>query len=1067
MVRCRVTNNLQIYDFYFNFAKKNKIMKGFLESVAEGYACAFKGCLDKVTFVMPNKRSGSFLLRELSTYCGSPVVAPRIVTITDFVADITEGVVNHRMPSLFLLYDCYKALSDVGDMDFDKFNAWGETVLNDFNEIDMAMVDPAAIFKNVNDYNSIRTDFLDDDQKKVIEKYFGYSYQEGAREGRDTFWKTFEGIEEVGEDGNIRKRYYALWQVLYPLYTLFKKRLAEEGLTTSGGAFREAVEKLEGGHEPYPGEKIVMVGFNALTEAERRIFTALRNMEVEIKGKKIPKADFIWDPVSELLAGEDDPAVRFVGCNMEEGRFPSPEWMRPYLDMSRPDSAPNVEVIAVPSNVMQAKVISACLSSSLGERQEEVSNARVAVVLPDENLLLPLLYSLPEDLSNPNLTMGYPLRHTPVVSFVGLLRRMQARVRNVNGHPEFFFEDVADLLGHPYAKIIFGSERIGRYIAKMNEEKRITVAPDTTVKLGEASSVVFRSVKDENPDVVIRYISDILELVRARLSDNCETFLRTKVENSFIDSFMRALVLLSECIHRYDTNVSALGVFRLAERQIARETVPFEGEPLRGLQVMGLLETRALDFKYVFMPSMNDKVMPRRSRTVTFIPNALRIDFGMPPANYQEELFAYYFYRLAGRCSKLTLTYDSRSGDNRGGGVSRYVLQLRYLADKIDIREVEAQFSMPEVKKERRTIEKSGPIMDKLMMYRPGARSPKGEKPKNFSASALSKYGNCPLNFLFNNVAGLYLEPDPIETINHLDLGSIVHKVMERLYLRQGGKPKGLNDPPISITEDFLQGLLDEVTPAGESLIKAETRWAINKIHFRLKEERDDMNRELRGSSVIVSEYIENMVRSIIRHDMRLAPFLLFGSEIKLEYEYPLPDGSKVNFKMEIDRLDQVGNELRIVDYKTGKVHLDASRMHEVFDGTGKASNILQLGIYGMILEAMAKDNEIAIKGWKPEDIAEKLKLVIYNIPAMRMFDMTGKEESNNKRENSPKVGVGHPTLSALMDYVDEEGAGFKESLDTVLMEIMDPETPFSAVPNAERCRYCEYKIRCENIKNA
>lgn len=1053
-------------------------MKGFLESVAEGYHSRYSTDLSRLVFVMPNKRSGSFLLRDLSRLCTSPLVGPRVITISDLVAEISALVPASRLAALFLLFDCYRKMKGDDAADFEEFMSWGEAVMSDFNEIDMQMVDADEIFKNLKDFKDIRTDYLTEEQRRVIERYFRYRVSEND-DRADSFWvKYAESEEDEGEEASteVKRKYRSLWQMLNPLYKKFKKELADKGLMSSGGAYRTAAEKLEEGFDPFPGDKLVFVGFNALTESERRIFKSLKKREVELNGDTEPKADFVWDPVSRLLAGEDDPAVRFVALNMESDMFPSPQWLDEFLEESRPDKAPDFEVVSVPSNVLQVKLISNRLKS-LREKisEENIQNARVAVVLPDENLLLPLLYSLPEGYKNPNLTMGFPLKHTPPVSFVALLRRLQARMRKrKDGTCEFYYGDVKDVLAHPYSHLIFGQGKIADFLKEQNQAKRINVPMDDVVEgLGEPADKIFRAVSDDQPRAVLVYISDILLHIRSRLLEKNTTYLRSKVETAFINTYLNALQILDSGISEYDTKMKALTVMRLAERIVAGESVPFEGEPLQGLQVMGLLETRALDFDYVLMPSMNDKVMPRRGGGNTFIPSLLRIAYGLPPANYQEDLFAYYFFRLAGRCKKMVLTYDARSNDNRNGGISRFIFQLLHLTDpeKVKIERVEARFDPDEGREaiQSREEKKVPEIMERVNRY-----FDKSADQKNISASALKNFGQCPLRFLYQNVMEIPVEEEEMETISAADNGTIIHEIMENLYLKHVGKPEESHivlNPPKRITPDDLKQLLVKKTPDGESVIVAETKRAINHVHFKINENPEAY--PVTGSAAELVDQIVSLVEGIIRFDMEAGGLVLHGCEIKETIAYPVTGYDRpINFKMVIDRLDEVDGFLRIVDYKTGSTHLVAQDLMEVFEASSSSYQILQLALYARLLERMAMEDvknekgtrkRVEISGFEPSEIAEKLKMHVYHIPSIN-------KKTKQDRKNgivSPKIGdIKIETLSQLKEIEtdEDEPRNFDAMLDAMLDEILNPEIPFVSRPSERTCRYCDYKLRCETV---
>lgn len=1063
---------LQSYIFFSTFVMlsvdKFYKMKQFLEIVARGYMERYPD-ISRLTFVMPNIRSGSFLMRNLNELSAAPMLSPRIVTISDFINDNIEGVVDSRIDLIFRLYESYCKLQKGNvKMTFEKFSSWGETLLSDFNEVDMHVVDVSEMFKNVVDLNSIKSHFLTDEQKEVMEEYFGYSTLR-LEEDLKKFWETFDGNSERdevesgshGRKGELRSKYKTLWQMLWPLYKEFKSNLADAGLNTTGGAYREVASKVEKGYEPYRGEKIIFVGFNALSESERRIFKALKSMRVDIGNGRESKADFVWDRVSEVMSRDDDPAQKFIHLNSRADKFPTPDWMQELLQLNVPDRVPEIEVIAVPSNVMQVKVAAEELVKISGSvSEEEIRQARVAIILPDENLLLPLLYSLPEEYPNPNLTMGFPLRQTPVASFARLMGNLQRHSRHESKHDVYFFEDVKDILSHPYSRVLFDGEKINKFISIYENKKRVVVTSEELGSLGDNSVLLFQCLPaNEKPVTVLKYINAVFESIYRNINVENAAVMHADVERTYISTYLDALHRLELCMSNYDIVVTPAGMFNLADRLISGETVAFEGEPLEGLQVMGVLETRCLDFDRLIMLSVNEKVMPRVGRNNSFIPNVIRVAYGMPPANYQEEIFAYYFFRVIGRSRKSVLTYDSRTGEGKGAGPSRYLLQMKYLPGEIDMKERETSFGMPSRREYPIRIEKNEDIRARLGRFVKGSPLGEGETAKNFSASALNHYNNCNLKFLFQSVMDLYIEREKIESIDAIDMGSIIHEAIENLYMP--GNTNRLLDHPVMMTRDKLEALLDKRTPKGELLIEEAIRKAILRIHFKVREK--DLEREkLRGSAAILVENFVEYVKNIIRHDIEKAPFRLWGCEIKGEVELPLCDGRIVKIKMVIDRIDQLGESdpdapFRVIDYKTGGVHLKIGSLEEAFSDSYTTDYVFQLALYAeMLIKSLREGEKLKLpEGMDLDKFEQTLQLRIYNIPKM----------TGGKGEEMPEIGgCKIDCFSKFREVERESGLTFLQLLDSRIREILSPEVKFEAEVNDSNCRLCDYRLRCEML---
>ena len=1060
-------------------------MKHFLEIIAAGYAKKYKD-LSRLTFVMPNKRSGYFLLRYFQQLYDEPVLAPQIVSITDFIARSIPAICDSRLDLLFRLYESYRRVQDNFNMSFEKFSTWGDTMLGDFNEVDMHMVTPDELFKNVADLNYIRTDFLSEEQKKVMVEYFGCSPDEMFKEAQ-RFWKGFDrldgDVKNPGEKRGSRKEFLSLWQLLPLIYKDFKKNLKEAGLTTEGGAYREAAERIENGYEPFRGDKLVFVGFNALAESERRIFFALKHMKVVIDGNTERKADFVWDIISNNIVDYKNPAVKFVRINARDDNFPSPEWLVPDLYLNLPDHKPKVEVVAVPSNIMQVKVASEILDHWKTSLRQPVSSgdalqnpdcsekdsvslppdSHIAVVLADERLLLPLLHSLPKEYPDPNLTMGFPLKHTSVISYASLLRKLHMHSRYSEHEDIFLFEDVRDLLSHPYSHVLFTSTDIWKVISNVEDSRRLIVSSAVLENLGENASLLFRHFGENTPSTeVISYIKDVFGKVKNNLYRR-SSYLNSNLEKAYIAAYEDALVRLSNCLGEYDIMLTPVGVFNLADRLISGEKVTFEGRPLKGLQVMGMLETRCLDFERVVILSVNEKVIPRVGRTSTFIPNVIRVAFGMPPAHYQEELFAYYFFRILARSNQALLTYDSRSSNSRTPGPSRYLLQMKYLPGAFEYSEKEARFGIPANYCGKLEIPKEGEISERLDRFevQPMELSSDTGKSdiKNFSASALDNYMGCQLKFLYQNVLELYVEEEKLETINAIDLGRIIHGAIEQLYIPKNEDRGHFLTSPKVMTYSKLQGILNQKTANGESLIEEVVKREIIRKHFHVTEEQVAKG-QLHGSAVFLLDYIVNYVKNIIRADMQQAPFRLWGTEIKGTVPYPLNDGRVVNVKMVIDRLDQEGesgdNSFRIIDYKTGTVHIEAPAFEDIFKGNYKAHNIFQLFLYAELLVFMVEKGTIQL----PKEIDRDRFIQNLNVAIYAVLQLP-----DDKGIMFPKIdNVKISSLADLHAYEADNGVSFRNLLDDLLSEILNREKPFRGEISDRQCAWCDYRLRCESL---
>lgn len=997
----------------------------FLKSIAKAYSSRYSD-LSEFCFLFPNKRSSTFFIKYLQELNKDRIIlSPEVKTQVEFVGDLAGRVVASRLDLIFLLYESYRELLGVSEEDpegveFDSFRGWGETVLSDFSEADQYLVDVESLFKNVKDFREITSNFLTEEQKNVLSEYFGRS-DFGDTTG---FWKNFDGEED--DLSEVKKKFLHLWRVMYPLYQSLCDKLDSAGLATTGGMYRKGVERLkEEGTGIIPYKKVVAVGFNALNMAENEIFRLLRDSDPREGFDTF--ADFFWDVTGPVLNDDTNSSSRFVRANQRQ--FPSPSWAVPFLQESDTNEIPDsIKVASSPSNAAQTKIVGKMLSELQGRLSaEEFKNAKVAVVLPDENLLLPMLYSVPKEVGDVNLTMGYPFRLTSVASFVTLLRLLFGNIRNSRGTVAFYHKDVRRFMAHPYAHILFGTDSVNKLLGYIDRHHKSTVSVEelraVSLKMEEVLGALAVDMATEQ---VIDYLDKVLSDIYNEMGEKESGSIKSHLEKSHIELYLNALHRLHDIMKRYEIKMKAVTVFRLVDRLLAGERIGFEGEPLTGLQVMGMLETRSIDFDYIFILSANERILPMRARSRSFIPNTLRNAFGMPPSNYAEEIFAYYFYRMISRAKEVTLIYDARtSGGMRSGDVSRYVLQLRHLFAGSRLIEEDWKFLLSAREASDPSIEKTPHILQKLEAFsadRDGL---------NFSASSLNAYRECQVKFFYQSVMRINTDPETSEYIDSISAGNILHEMMLQLYVPESDIQKKYLEKPLIITREYLENLIKDKN----YIFKILTR-TVNRIHYRLPEDRLDT--PLSGGAEIVAREIGQQVVSVLRHDLRLAPFKIHGCEISEKIRVKLPSGRVVNFKFAIDRLDEIMvdgvSKLRIVDYKTGAMKLVASDMKEVIEGDYSAEQIFQLFIYAYLLQKtgyqIAKDD---------------VRLEIYNV-----------NKINTDEEFLPKIG--EETVKGYQDYSSEFSGLLEEMLDGVFNQ---PQ--FKACEDKEMCLRCRLRPICRS----
>ena len=957
-------------------------MKPFLYQVASLFYGRYGREISRLAFVFPNRRAGLFFQKYLSEIAGMPLFSPTILTINDLFLQLSGMQQADRMKMLFRLYELYKTRSG-SDESFDDFLYWGEMLLNDFDDVDKYRVDARMLFANVTDLREMEQDFsyLTPEQVAAIR----------------TFWSSFS---PEGRSEN-QKQFLALWQILYDLYVDLRRVLADENCGYEGMIFREVVERLErneGGDLPY--EKVVFVGLNALSVTEECLLSQLHRRGI---------ADFYWDYASPLVRDRDNKASYFVERNQE--RFPS-AWPLPQEEEERERQ---IEVVGIPSGIGQAKQVYRILDAWCDEYEMDAEGAlRTAVILPDEQLLIPVLNAIPERIRRINVTMGYPLSATPIASLVEYVLALQKNLRYVDAQPAFYFRDVLPILNHRYV-MSTAAGQIGEVVKDISENNRIYI-PSGSLTQTPLLTVLFTPVKDV--ESVSDYLIAVLQALNRVMTDREEVeeeerpVTQTEVEREFIYHYFVTVNRMKEMMRETGVEMRLDTYFRLLKRMTDTITIPFHGEPLSGLQIMGVLETRALDFDRLIILSMNEGVFPQRRVANSFIPYNLRRGFGLPTYEHQDSIWAYHFYRLIHRASQVSLLYDTRSNGLQTGEVSRFVYQLRYhyevpMRDKLVVYNVSSS-QVPVLQ-----MEKTATVMEHLNAFRKGGA-------RALSASALNTYLDCPLQFYFAVVEGIEEEDEVSETVESNVFGSILHKVMENVYRPFCGQ---------QITAELLKAVREDVLTMTGAVARA-----FAEVFFKT-----DVVRPLTGQNFLIGEMIRKYATKILERDGALAPFRYLESEKKVRGLFSLSDGSEVQLKGFIDRVDEVGGTLRIIDYKSGTGMTVFPSVEALFDKSAadRPKAVMQVFMYAWMYA-----NELSGR--------TAIQPGIYYVRTL--FAPTFDAGIYRRVERGKQERV--------MDFADYRDA-FEEGLRGCLDEIFSEETPFIQTTNGKACSYCRFRSIC------
>jgi len=959
-----------------------QLMKPFLKHIAELFYNKYGTEIHRLAFVFPNRRSGIFFRKYLSEAATNPIFSPSILTINDLFNKLNPKQQADRIKLLFLLYDIYIRQSD-SDETFDDFVYWGEMLLNDFDDIDKYLIDAQQLFTNVTDLNNIDKEF----------SFLKPSQIQAIR----SFWSSFQP-----ESNDSNKQFFLrVWELLYPIYTELRETLANERFAYEGMIYREVVETFGDESLQRLGyEKIVFVGLNALTKAEKELLLLLKSHGV---------ADFYWDYSSKNINDGDNRASFFMKDNVS--MFPS-EYTLPEEEAIHTD----FEIIGIPSRIGQAKQLYPILKQLSENKSMSAEKAlQTAIVLPDEHLLLPVLNSIPEDISRINVTLGYSLSGTPVASLMDYLQSLQKNIRRTEHDTMFYHRDVIAVLHHKYVSSVCPTE-VSTIIKDITERNQVYVSASS---LGVAQILELLFHAPATASEISDYLTNILKELNTLLSspeedsesnaDDDKTVTSHALEQEFIFHYYTMVNRMREMMREAKMDMSPDTYFRLLKQMTDLIKIPFHGEPLSGLQIMGVLETRVLDFENLIILSVNEGIFPARSAANSFIPYHLRHGFGLPTPEHQESVWAYHFYRMIHRAKRVTMLYDTRTDGLQSGEVSRFVHQLKYHY-KIPIQQKLSVYNVSSSHAEPFEIEKDENVMRALSVY---------ETDKALSASAINTYLDCPVKFYLSVIKGIDEEEAVSETLEHDTFGTILHRVMELAY-------KPFHDKVV--TADLLK-LAAQDKNMTETIMQA-----FAKDFFHTEEPRP-----LVGQAYLYGETIRKYACKILEYDRSLTPFKYISSEKSFRSSIELTSGRKIHIKGFIDRIDNINNTVRIIDYKSGKpASLVFESMDSLFDITSKDRKkaIMQVFLYAWVYASEAGGNNVQPAVYYTRNLFKQGDFD----PVIRMVN--GKDK-------------------AVVDNFEDYHKEFEDSLRMCLNEMFDAGKPFTQTPNIKHCEYCPFTGIC------
>lgn len=911
-------------------------METFLDKIANRIHIDFQEDFENLTVVLPNKRARVFLIEKLKKQTNKTFFAPNIISIEEYIYTISKIKSIDNIELLFCFYEVYKSLTPKENIqDFETFSNWAKMLLGDFNEIDRYLLNPDHVFSYLKDIEDIKHWAVDlENRTSMIQKYLN-------------FWEMIP-------------IYYAT------LYTyLIKEQKGYQGLI-----YREAVKNLNEYINQIGNQKIYFAGFNALNQAEEKIFQELL---------KNDSAKVFWDIDQSIINDPFHDAglfARKIKNNWGYYKTHPFEWIVDEFNQEK-----NIQIISTPKSVGQAKIAGKIIEE-ISQKQSDLTN--VAIVLSEENLLIPILYSLPEQVKSLNITMGYDSKSNPVQIFIQKWFKMHINALNRNKKSyTYYHKDVTEVLSHPLIESMIQSYKV---VEKINKNNLTFFSDSNLENLQENPNELFSTISERwenDPIEITNRLLKILLLIKANLNEK-----EDKLSLTFLYAIYKAINQLKNYAIKYESISSPEQLFSIYKQIIEFAEVSFEGEPLSGLQIMGVLESRVLDFETVIITSLNEGKFPTGKTNNSFIPFDVKLELGLPTFKEKDAIYSYHFYHLLLRAKNIYLLHNSDSEGIDAGEKSRFITQIELDKRKHHNLKKENYFALiPEKAYEILTVEKSELLNEKLKNI---------ATDKGFSPSALSNYLRNPMQFYFQRILGINEVDEVEENVALNTLGTIIHNSLEELY-----------KPFINkfLTSENFEWMLSE---ANSEIAK--------QFHEVYSNNADKLGKNLLAFEVAKRNIFHflQMEKKAIENGTALK---ILGLEQRLSYEIKdkrLPYPVKISGI--VDRIEIRDNVIRIIDYKTGKVEKSNVSIQS-FEGLTKDlkyEKVIQLLGYALMYQDHIENKELQVAIYSFKN--RKEGYLLFNL----------KEEKTS--------------IDIIDNKIIEQ---FKEELIQLVINILNPELAF------------------------
>ncbi|WP_443933770.1 PD-(D/E)XK nuclease family protein [Phocaeicola coprocola] len=956
-------------------------METFLKQVAHDLYNKTEGNFTKVAIVFPNKRASLFFNEYLAQESDRPIWSPTYVSISELFRQSSDLSIADPIKLVCDLYKVFQKATGSKET-LDDFYFWGEMLIADFDDADKNMADTHALFSNLKNLNELMDnyDFLEEGQKEALSQFF-HNFS----------------INQVTE---LKQRFISMWNVLGDIYAEYKALLESQSIAYEGMLYRQVIEQLD--VEALPYNKYIFVGFNVLNKVEHTLFKKLN---------EAGKAMFYWDYDTFYLNKTPHEAGEFIRRNLRD--FPSELPASFFDNLNQPKE---VTFIESPTENGQVRYLPQWIRENLTSQEKET-----AVVLCNEALLQPVLHALPDNVKHINITMGFPLSQTPAYSFVNALMELHTSGYNPN-NGRYLFAEVISVLKHPYTRQL--SPEAEKLEQTLTRDNRFYPLP-SELKQDNVLELLF-TPRRNNLDLcsmLSEALKEVAVIYQQQAASHSDAF-----DQLYRESLFKTYTLVNRfhtLIESKELNVQAGTFQRLLTRVMSSSSIPFHGEPAIGMQVMGVLETRNLDFRHLIMLSVNEGQLPKAGGDSSFIPYNLRKAFGMTTIDHKIAVYAYYFYRLMQRTEKVTLVYNTATDGINRGELSRFMLQfLIEWGYPVLRKQLEAaqspQDSTPII------IEKTPDVMERMKSVFDIRNNPKAL----ISPSALNCYLDCPLKFYYKYVALLSAPDEVTADIDSAKFGSIFHYAAEHIY-------KDLTAHGKLISRENLETLLKD-----EVRLQTYVDNGFKELFFNLPPNEQP---EYNGIQLINSAVIVKYIQQLLRNDLRYAPFTFVGSEQRIfeNIEICTSTGDiQSRIGGIIDRIDSKGESLRIVDYKTGGDADTPANVQSLFIPDKKRSNyVFQTFLYASIVCKKLREKNDS-------------RLVA---PALLYIHRAASEKY------SPVIQMGEPRKpkEPVDNFAQYEG-DFRENLKTLLEDIFNPDISFTQTEIEDKCAYCDFRALCK-----